>query len=119
MTGRRHLLAARRRTSHRFSELWRNSITHEKKYTHLETSEARRTRTNTETLMAQASRKYDPPRTRTWNLRLRRPTPYPLGQRAEQNAHHFHWISEQMTGRGVGSASHDMSAVQADWVGKA
>ena len=24
----------------------------------------------------------DPPRTRTWNLRLRRPTPYPLGQRA-------------------------------------
>ena len=23
----------------------------------------------------------DPPRTRTWNLRLRRPTPYPLGQR--------------------------------------
>ena len=25
---------------------------------------------------------YDPPRTRTWNLRLRRPTPYPLGQRA-------------------------------------
>ena len=26
--------------------------------------------------------KTDPPRTRTWNLRLRRPTPYPLGQRA-------------------------------------
>ena len=26
--------------------------------------------------------KADPPRTRTWNLRLRRPTPYPLGQRA-------------------------------------
>ena len=25
---------------------------------------------------------HDPPRTRTWNLRLRRPTPYPLGQRA-------------------------------------
>ena len=25
---------------------------------------------------------YDPPRTRTWNLRLRRPTPYPLGQQA-------------------------------------
>ena len=25
----------------------------------------------------------DPPRTRTWNLRLRRPTPYPLGQRAQ------------------------------------
>ncbi len=24
----------------------------------------------------------DPPRTRTWNLRLRGPTPYPLGQRA-------------------------------------
>ena len=24
----------------------------------------------------------DPPRTRTWNLRLRRPTPCPLGQRA-------------------------------------
>ena len=24
----------------------------------------------------------DPPRTPTWNLRLRRPTPYPLGQRA-------------------------------------
>ena len=24
----------------------------------------------------------DPPRTRTWNLRLRRPTPYPLGQQA-------------------------------------
>jgi hypothetical protein len=24
----------------------------------------------------------DPPRTRTWNLRLRRSTPYPLGQRA-------------------------------------
>ena len=23
---------------------------------------------------------YDPPRTQTWNLRLRRPTPYPLGQ---------------------------------------
>ena len=27
-------------------------------------------------------KQYDPPRTRTWNLRLRRPTPYPLGQRA-------------------------------------
>ena len=27
--------------------------------------------------------KHDPPRTRTWNLRLRRPTPYPLGQRAD------------------------------------
>ena len=26
--------------------------------------------------------KNDPPRTRTWNLRLRRPTPYPLGQQA-------------------------------------
>ena len=26
---------------------------------------------------------HDPPRTRTWNLRLRRPTPYPLGQRAD------------------------------------
>ena len=26
---------------------------------------------------------HDPPRTRTWNLRLRRPTPYPLGQRAK------------------------------------
>ena len=26
--------------------------------------------------------KHDPPRTRTWNLRLRRPTPYPLGQQA-------------------------------------
>ena len=26
--------------------------------------------------------KSDPLRTRTWNLRLRRPTPYPLGQRA-------------------------------------
>ena len=26
--------------------------------------------------------KHDLPRTRTWNLRLRRPTPYPLGQRA-------------------------------------
>ena len=25
---------------------------------------------------------HDPPRTRTWNLRLLRPTPYPLGQRA-------------------------------------
>ena len=25
----------------------------------------------------------DPPRTRTWNLRLRRPTPYPLGQQAK------------------------------------
>ena len=25
----------------------------------------------------------DPPRTRTWNLRLRRPTPYPLGQQAD------------------------------------
>ena len=24
----------------------------------------------------------DPPRARTWNLRLRRPTPYPLGQQA-------------------------------------
>ena len=29
-----------------------------------------------------AMRDYDPPRTRTWNLRLRRPTPYPLGQQA-------------------------------------
>ena len=28
--------------------------------------------------------KDDPPRTRTWNLRLRRPTPYPLGQRADK-----------------------------------
>ena len=27
--------------------------------------------------------KSDPPRTRTWNLRLRRPTPYPLGQRTK------------------------------------
>ena len=26
--------------------------------------------------------KSDPPRTQTWNLRLRRPTPHPLGQRA-------------------------------------
>ena len=25
---------------------------------------------------------HDPPRTQAWNLRLRRPTPYPLGQRA-------------------------------------
>ena len=25
----------------------------------------------------------DPPRTRAWNLRLRRPTPYPLGQQAD------------------------------------
>ena len=34
-------------------------------------------------LGAQGARtKNDPPRTRTWNLRLRRPTPYPLGQRA-------------------------------------
>ena len=30
----------------------------------------------------------DPPRTRTWNLRLRRPTPYPLGQRAAGDHHH-------------------------------
>ena len=29
-----------------------------------------------------ALRQSDPPRTRTWNLRLRRPTPYPLGQQA-------------------------------------
>ena len=29
---------------------------------------------------------HDPPRTRTWNLRLRRPTPYPLGQRAPCSA---------------------------------
>ena len=29
----------------------------------------------------------DPPRTRTWNLRLRGPTPYPLGQRAVCNVH--------------------------------
>lgn len=26
---------------------------------------------------------HDPPRTRTWNLRLRRPTPYPLGQQTD------------------------------------
>ena len=31
---------------------------------------------------SQSFNKSDPPRTRTWNLRLRRPTPYPLGQRA-------------------------------------
>ena len=29
-----------------------------------------------------AYQQIDPPRTRTWNLRLRRPPPYPLGQRA-------------------------------------
>ena len=26
----------------------------------------------------------DPPRTRTWNLQLRGPTPYPLGQRTSE-----------------------------------
>ena len=35
----------------------------------------------------------DPPRTRTWNLRLRRPTPYPLGQRAGEGAHAWGWGS--------------------------
>ena len=39
----------------------------------------------------------DPPRTRTWNLRLRRPTPYPLGQRAISEAtgrlyDRTHWL---------------------------
>jgi hypothetical protein len=29
-----------------------------------------------------SNQEYDLPRTRTWNLRLRRPTPYPLGQQA-------------------------------------
>ena len=33
-------------------------------------------------MQGNAKCKNDPPRTRTWNLRLRRPTPYPLGQRA-------------------------------------
>ena len=33
-------------------------------------------------LRHQRDKRYDPPRTRAWNLRLRRPTPYPLGQRA-------------------------------------
>ena len=28
----------------------------------------------------------DPPRTRAWNLRLRRPTPYPLGQQADDSS---------------------------------
>ena len=32
--------------------------------------------------MSQGRGKLDLPRTRTWNLRLRRPTPYPLGQQA-------------------------------------
>ena len=32
--------------------------------------------------MCQFTKPIDPPRTRTWNLRLRGPTPYPLGQRA-------------------------------------
>ena len=45
----------------------------------------------------------DPPRTRTWNLRLRRPTPYPLGQRTMRklwnlrklNASRKMWTGEQ------------------------
>ena len=32
----------------------------------------------------------DPPRTRTWNLRLRGPTPYPLGQRASTTVPLWH-----------------------------
>ena len=38
-------------------------------------------RSSTLTLLREAHHS-DPPRTRTWNLRLRGPTPYPLGQRA-------------------------------------
>ena len=34
----------------------------------------------------------DPPRTRTWNLRLRRPTPYPLGQRATRNLRVYYLV---------------------------
>ena len=36
--------------------------------------------------------KHDPPRTRTWNIWLRRPTPYPLGQRGD--APHLDAIAE-------------------------
>ena len=49
----------------------------------------------------------DPPRTRTWNLRLRRPTPYPLGQRAgcvAGRAHGRH--REGVCARGMGWEGH-------------
>ena len=38
----------------------------------------------------------DPPRTRTWNLRLRRPTPYPLGQRALNASIGLHHTLQEM-----------------------
>ena len=44
-----------------------------------------------------ATCKSDPPRTRTWNLRLRRPTPYPLGQRA--NCPHVRFSCEAATAK--------------------
>ena len=41
----------------------------------------------------------DPPRTRTWNLRLRRPTPYPLGQRADYQTSRLRSADIQPAGR--------------------
>ena len=41
----------------------------------------------------------DPPRTRTWNLRLRRPTPYPLGQRALNVSIALHHDQQDMKSR--------------------
>ena len=41
----------------------------------------------------------DPPRTRTWNLRLRRPTPYPLGQRAS-----WFWATQAFLSTSGGTA---------------
>ena len=37
---------------------------------------------NFKLLKTVTARRDDPPRARAWNLRLRRPTPYPLGQQA-------------------------------------
>ena len=46
-----------------------------------------------------AYQQIDPPRTRTWNLRLRRPTPHPLGQRPLNVSIPLHHNQQDMKSR--------------------